>query len=52
MMKKYLYEKNRLIKAMRGGENCLTLTDVSVPDEVLQRFAGSVDMKQKTQQMM
>jgi hypothetical protein len=39
VMKKYFYEKNRLIKCLRGLEsNVFKLTGFEVPNEVLKKF--------------
>ena len=53
MLKKYLYEKNQLIKTLRGGQfNCLNLTETEVPSEALEKYRNSAEIKEKLSFLM
>ena len=38
MLKKYMLEKNKLIKTLKGGDNCLTLTSLALQTHILTNF--------------
>lgn len=47
MLKKYLFEKNRLIQTLRGEQHCLVLTGIEVPKATLAMHSGNKDINEK-----
>ena len=47
MLKKYLLEKNRIIKALKGQQNCFRLTNAQIPTEVLVKHINRQEVRQR-----
>ena len=47
MLKKYVFEKNRVIEALRGGSNCFTLSGIAVEPETLRRHLSTPLLSEK-----
>lgn len=37
-LKKYIFERNRVVNALRGGKNCFTLLNYIVEDNLLKKY--------------
>jgi hypothetical protein len=48
MLKKYMYEKNRIIKCLKGLEgNIFNITGLEIPDKIFKKFINHKETKQK-----
>ena len=45
MVKKYLFEKNRMIKTLKGMDDCFNLSQTEIPFSVIEKFKSSEEIK-------
>lgn len=47
MLKKYLFEKMRTIKSLKGEINCFALTDAEIPTDVLKKHINRQEVRER-----
>lgn len=43
-LKKFIFERNRIVTTLKGGKNCFNLLDYTIEDDMLKKYLNRVEV--------